>query len=114
MPVTPGVHVDVAAEGGADVGVFAEGAFHGGVEAGAYAVVAVEQMDELAVGALEAGVEVGGVADVGGLAVEADAAGCEFVDHGLGVVGGGVVHDLDLHLSGPGSWARTEASVSRR
>ena len=100
--VTARVDVQVTAEGGADFGVVVEGLLHGAVEAVADGVVAVEDVDEVAAGAFDAAVQVAGLAEVFGLAVEVDAFGGELVDDRLRVVAGAVVDDLDLDLLGAG------------
>ena len=59
-------------------------------------------------------VEVCDVADVSRLPVESDAPAPDVPDDGLRPIVGGIVNDLDLHGSGPGSWARTLRSASPR
>src|SRR5215211_8029544 len=69
-PVARLVDRDVAAERRSRLALVLEQTVHGGVEPVAYAVVPVQEMDEVAARALEAGVEVGYVTNVARLAEE--------------------------------------------
>jgi hypothetical protein len=68
------------------------------IEARQDKVVSVQDMNPLALGALDAGVEGGDGSLVGGVAVKGDAALAHLANHGLRVVlGRAIVDDFDLH-----------------
>ena len=102
LPVSVGVHRDVAAKRRPDVRPFDEMGLHRAVETLAHRVVPVEDVHDLTARALDAGAEVVHVTRVAALAEEFDPAAPELLDDLFGIVRRVVVNDLDLHLVGTG------------
>jgi hypothetical protein len=90
-----------AARSRSNIGILDESRAHSVIEAREHEVIAVQDVDEVAAAALDAGIEGCGRACVLGFTIEGDTAAAKLVYDGFRVIfGGAVVDDLDLHLVG--------------
>src|SRR5688500_6223311 len=89
-------------EGRADAALTGERLLHFCVEARQHAIVTVQQMNEMSVAALETGVEVAWNANIRRLSMKSHAPAAACLHHGLRIVAGVIVDDLDLHDLGAG------------
>ena len=93
-----GIHEGRPAKDGTHRRIGIEASLNPLIEAWPYGVVPVKKMHDFSLGTREAGMKIADMANVPRLSDKGDAASANFRHDTLWIVGGTVVHHLDLHL----------------